>query len=135
MPNRLFSRQYTNSYKDLIRNKNYRNIRYNKFQLPKNIPYNLYLYNLQNTVKKCELTNICYNSPINIVQAKTSYRCQVDIPKTCNVENVLYPYGYYLCDNSNCTVCVTDPSYNAYLCSGNSDVNIYCLNNCVFSYF
>lgn len=107
MTNRLFSNLYTNSYSDVINRKQFSCICQKTI---KNNSYNLYL-----NKKKCCVNNCAYNcdkSPINIIQAKTSYKCNINYK--CNVNckcknacntGILYPYGYYLCDNTTCNTC------------------------------
>ena len=107
MTNRLFSNLYTNSYSDLVNIKKYSCI---SKKTTKTQSYNLYLnkkiYCDNNCVYDCD------KSPINIAQAKTSYKCNINYKcKTnckcknyCNTKK-LYPYGFYLCDNTTCNSC------------------------------
>jgi len=101
MPSRVFSKEHSNSCSDIINKKKYTEFKKSVHQ-KNNIstPYNSYINGLKQSVISCELNNICNNSPINIEQAKTSYIYNNNTKNNdCNVQNILYPYGLYLCDN------------------------------------
>jgi len=86
MQNRVFSREQTNSYSDVMNKK-------------------------KNTKCEglCECKNICDESPLNIIQGKTSYACNNTTQNyICNTQKILYPYGLYSCETNNCNNCEAD---------------------------
>jgi len=111
---RVFSKQQTDSYSDVIYLKKKLNVQ--NLQCKQNycnynsIPYNSYLGSIKENIKECNLKNICYASPTNIIEGKTSYICNDNIENYfCKSPKTLYPYGLYFCDN-NCTNYITDIS-------------------------
>ena len=106
MTYRTFSKQQTYSYSDIINNK--KNEQYkNQKNSNISIPYSLYLNNTKRCIQLCEYSMLCYRSPMNIIQAKTSYNCGNNIPEyVCKNPLRLYPYGLYLCDKKFCNNCI-----------------------------
>jgi hypothetical protein len=104
---RVFSNQNTLSFNDYIK------IKKNKNKICKKC------------CNKCN-KNICDKSPLSIVQARTSYICKNNVDsRTCNQE-ILYPYGLYLCQDKICNECEssekTTKSIETYNNSGNYTV-------------
>jgi hypothetical protein len=109
---RVFSRQQTNSYSDVLNKKK------RKLFRCINLPIN-------NNIHHCQFNNICENAPINLIQGKTSYICFDDTNNNLCKNFKLYPYGFYLCGEKACSI--TDVSGNG--CNGctcnNSTKNTY----------
>lgn len=63
----------------------------------------------QKCINNCLSLYPCVKAPMTLIQGKTSYICNNNIPEndTCKIiKQTLYPYGYYLCENSVCNTCV-----------------------------
>ena len=131
MSNRLFSKINTNSYSDINNKKSYNCI--NK-KLTNNNFFGLYLHQKKNYIKYSYFKDICNLAPINIIQAKNSYKCNMNN----NTEQIckspqLYPYGFYLCDNINCNTCIPN---NKYKITYDDSTNEYkTINNYIYEHF
>ena len=102
MDNRVFSNEQTNTYSDLMNKK--KNTKLNKLN-----SYDSYMNKMKKCIGLCEIKNICYDSPLNIIQGKTSYACNnTEQNYICNTQNILYPYGLYFCETNNCNNCTTE---------------------------
>ena len=94
---RVFSRQQTNSYSDVLNKKK------RKLFRCINLPIN-------NNIHHCQFNNICEKAPINLIQGKTSYICFDDANNNICKKLKLYPYGFYQCGEKACII--TDVSDN-----------------------
>ena len=105
MPYRVFAKEQTNNYSDIIDKKKYKNFNtHNKLNHDQNIslPYNLHLHNIKQSTKLCEVNCLTNTAPINILQGETSYICNNNIVKyKCTTPRILYPYGLHLLDNDD----------------------------------
>lgn len=89
MSSRIFSKPYTNSYADLMIKKN--NVCVNKMR--------------KNNI--CDSYYKCNNSPVTILDGKTSYICNNNVVNyICKYNKELYPYGFYLCEKNSCDICI-----------------------------
>ena len=93
MKYRPFSNNKIVSYNDYIKNKTFGS------------KYSMLTHYNKVLVVSCKPEYPCLQSPINLIQGKTSYICDPNknnIDFCTSIKPVLYPYGFYLCKNEPC---------------------------------